>query len=192
MPWDVQAANQEAGALTKRNNALAGLSSNWAHTQQEYGLEGPWADASSNPYSRAALLQRSYDSARRGTTNSAGHKLYAGSFINAQNQNTHQFDVGRNELQNAYAQAQAQNIAEKQAAENAYLEELNEAGWNRINAGLQAAPEPMPAGGGGSGPGAYATVPYRGKKVKIGIGSAQAVGGRRQQIKANISKGKGK
>jgi hypothetical protein len=146
MPWDVGAANSEAGALNKRNNAMAGLQSNWLRTQQEFGLEGPWADYASNPYSRAALLQRSYDSAKRGTTNSAGHNLYAGSFINAQNQNTHQFDLGRDELQKGYAQSQAEYIANQQRAEDEYNESLAQAGWDRVNAGLQAEPEPMPAG----------------------------------------------
>ena len=147
MPWDVGAANSEAGALNKRNNAMVGLQGSWLRTQQEFGLEGSWADYASNPYSRAALLQRSYDSARRGTTNSAGHNLYAGSFLSAQSQNTHQFDLGRDELQKGYAQSQAEYVANRQRAEDEYNESIAQAGWDRVNAGLQAEPEPMPAGG---------------------------------------------
>jgi hypothetical protein len=123
---------------------MAGLQSNWLRTQQEFGLEGPWADYASNPYSRAALLQRSYDGARRGTTNSAGHNLYAGSFINAQGQNTHQFDLGRDELQKGYAQQNAEYISNRQRAEDEYNEAIAQAGWDRVDAGLQTEPEPMP------------------------------------------------
>jgi len=166
MPWDVGAANSEAGALNKRNNAMAGLQSGWLRSQQEFGLEGPWADYASNPYSRAALLQRSYDAARRGTTNSAGHNLYAGSFINAQNQNTHQFDLGHDELQKGYAQANAEYVANQQRAEDEYNGDIVQAGWDRVNAGLQAEPEPMAVGG-----------PQRKRKPQ----------NRRQQIRQNIA-----
>jgi hypothetical protein len=169
MPWDVGAANSEAGALNKRNNSMAGLQSGWQRSQQEFGLEGPWADYASNPYSRAALLQRSYDSAKRGTTNSAGHNLYAGSFINAQNQNTHQFDLGRDELQKGYDQTHAEYIASQQGAENEYGESIAQAGWDRVNAGLNSEPEPMPAGG-----------PQGQRKPQ----------NRKQQIRRNISPGR--
>jgi len=170
MPWDAAAANSEAGALNKRNNAMAGAQSSWLRTQQEFGLEGPWADYASNPYSRSALLQRSYDAARRGTTNSAGHNLYAGSFINAQNQNTHQFNLGRDELQKGYAQANAEYIANQQRAEDEYNEGIAQAGWDRVNAGLQAEPEPM------------AAAPQRQQQRK-----PQS---RKQQIRQNISPGR--
>lgn len=146
MPWDVAAANSEAAALKRASNQVTGLDASWLRSQQAYGLEGPWADYKTNPYSRAALLQRSYDIARRGTTNSAGLQLYAGSYINAQNSNTHEFNLGRDELQKAYAEAQAQNIAERQGAEDDYRESLTDAGWDRVYAGLEAEPEPAPAG----------------------------------------------
>jgi hypothetical protein len=153
MPWDVGAANDEALAGKKYANAASTLDSSWLRTQQDYGLEGPWADVASNPYSRAAAFQRSYDNARRGTTNSAGRNLYAGSYINAQNQNTRQMNIGRDDLQKSYAQANAQHVAEKQEAQNRYQEELNQAAWERVNAGLGSEPEPMPTGGGGGKPG---------------------------------------
>jgi hypothetical protein len=168
MPWDVGAVNSEAGALNKRNNAMAGLDSGWVRSQQEFGLEGPWADYASNPYSRAALLQRSYDGARRGTTNSAGRHLYGGSFINAQNQNTHQFNLGRDELQKGYAQQNAEFVANQEAAENEYNESIAQAGWDRVNAGLQSEPEPMPA------------APQRSQQRKPQ--------NRQQQIKKNLGK----
>lgn len=58
-----------------------------------------------NPFSRAALLQRSYDNAKRTTTNSyaASGQLYAGSMQNAQNENARGFQQGDNSLRQAFA-----------------------------------------------------------------------------------------
>lgn len=170
MPWDVAAANSEAGAVQKRNNTLTGLDSGWLREQQEYGLEGPWADYASNPYSRASLLQRSYDNAKRGSLNTAGNQLYAGSYINAQNSNTHNFSLGRDELQKGYDTDYAQYQGGRQAAEDQYRQELAQAGWDRVNAGLQAEPEPAPV------PGAPAQPAKKGKPAP-----------RKDQIKANIA-----
>lgn len=173
MPWDIGAANDEAAAGKNLGNKLTGLNAGWLMKQQEYGLEGQWADAASNPYSRSALLQRSYNNAKAGTTNSAGQQLYAGSFINAQNSNTHNFNMGRDELQRNYAQDNAQYVAGKAGAEDEYRERLSQAGWDRINAGLEAPLEPAPA----------AAKPA----AKKPAAKAQP---RKQQITQNISKGK--
>lgn len=145
MPWDLAAANDEAGAQKRLSNTLTGLDSNWLRTQQDFGLEGPWADAASNPYSRSALLQRSYDNAKRGAMNSAGQQLYAGSYVNSQNANTHQFNLGRDEMQKAYAQANAGYIGERQAAQDQFGESINQAQWDRVQAGLESPLEPAPA-----------------------------------------------
>lgn len=161
MPWDLAAANDEAGAQKRLGNTLTGLDSGWMRTQQDFGLEGQWADAASNPYSRASLLQRSYDNAKRGTTNSAGQNLYSGSFVNAQNSNTHQFNMGRDELQKAYAEANAGYIAERQGAMDQFNEALSGAAWDRVNAGLGAELEPAPL----SAPGA-ARKPQQQQKKK--------------------------
>ena len=48
-----------------------------------------------NPYSRAALLQRTFENNKRGNTNSyaARGQLYAGSLVNAQNETAHGYSV---------------------------------------------------------------------------------------------------
>lgn len=144
-PWDLAAANDEAGAQKRLSNTLSGLDANWLRTQQEYGLEGQWADAASNPYSRSSLLQRSYDNAKRGSMNSAGQNLYAGSYVNSQNSNTHQFNLGRDEMQKAYAQANAAYVGERQSAQDQFNESLNQAQWDRVQAGLESPLEEAPA-----------------------------------------------
>ncbi len=60
-----------------------------ANTRQEYGF-----DDTSNPFNRAAMLQRSYTENRTRATNSyAGQgQLYSGALQNAQNENRFQYD----------------------------------------------------------------------------------------------------
>lgn len=179
-PWTAQAANSEAGALKREQDTLAGLSSQWTLEQQRYGLEGPYADFKANPYSEAAKLQRTYDQAKLGSTNSqaaAGH-LYSGHLVQRQLGNDYSFGQGRNALEMGYAQAGARNTSEKQAAENAYIEAVNNARWEALMAAMQEAPEaaaapapsaPAGGGGGGGGGGSYAKT-KSGKKYGVGKG----------------------
>jgi len=150
-PWDLQAANSEAGALRQRENALTGLGAQWQLTQQRYGLEGPYADLQSNPYSEAAKLQRAYDQARQGSTNSyaaRGH-LYSGALVGRQVGNDRNYGEGRNSLEMAYAEQGARNTAEKQAAENAYLEAINNARFEALRGQLGEEPDASAAPGNG-------------------------------------------
>lgn len=177
MPWDVQSANDEAGALKRRNDTLTSLDASHLRSQQDFGLEGPWADYATNPYSQAALLQRSYDTAQRGSKNSyAGQgQLYAGSLVNANNTNTHQFQLGRNDLQKRAAEDFARYQSERTGAEDAYNEAVSQARWGRIEAGLGEEPDASaaPAGGGGR---RLAKKPQQNQ--------------RQNQIRANVSKGR--
>ena len=85
IPFNLATQNAINEGRTQRDQTLAGLRVQGLATQQAYGLEGPFADAATNPYSRAAQLQKSYEQAQRGNLNSsaAAGQLYAGSFQNA-------------------------------------------------------------------------------------------------------------
>lgn len=63
-------------------------------------LDNPTADLASNPYSRAALLQQSYNNQRRGTTNSyaSAGQLYSGALQNAQEENLRGYGQGLDAL----------------------------------------------------------------------------------------------
>jgi hypothetical protein len=63
-----------------------------ANISNEYGIGD-----SSNPFSKAAMLQESYNRSKLGTTNSlaAQGQLYSGAMINAQNENASVFDSER-------------------------------------------------------------------------------------------------
>jgi hypothetical protein len=169
MGWSLAAANSENNANKNYGNTMAGIASNWTRTQQEYGLEGPYADPTSNPYSKAALLQRSYDNARRGTYNAAGNQLYAGSTVNAQNANTFHYGEGYDALQKGYAQAGAEKARAEQEAQERLQRQDEEANWARIEAGLKSEPEAAAAPRAGSGPGRKATVKYKGQTYRGGI-----------------------
>lgn len=72
-----QLASQLAGYDAQRQTAI-----------RQFGLDDP-----SDPFSRQALLQKSYDQRVRGTTNSlaAQGQLYAGAYVNQQNFNTNNY-----------------------------------------------------------------------------------------------------
>lgn len=75
-----------------------------------------------NPYSRAALLRKSYQQAKAGNTNSyaAAGQLYAGSLVNAQNTATDRFQQSDDALQKALVAFLANNQAQVNAVKNAY------------------------------------------------------------------------
>lgn len=166
MPWDVAASNDEAAAERKRDNAQTGLSAGWLRSEQDYGLQGPWADYKTNPYSQAALLQRQYQNAQQGTKNSyaAGGHLYSGALLRAREGNTTAFDQSRDQLVRSRDDAFAKNQAERVGADDAYNEAKGEAGWRRVNAGIAEEPD--------------ATAAPAGKKK------------RKSKIRQNISKAK--
>jgi hypothetical protein len=108
-----------AGVSANRNLALgqAGATYQLGQLQQEYGYGETGA---ANPYSRAALLQESFQRSKLGTTNNyaAGGQLYSGAYGRAQGENQRQYSIGENANRRAYDQAvygvnygQAQNAA---------------------------------------------------------------------------------
>jgi hypothetical protein len=95
----------------------AGATYQLGQLQQEYGYGETGA---ANPYSRAALLQESFQRSKLGTTNNyaAGGQLYSGAYGRAQGENQRQYSIGENANRRAYDQAvygvnygQAQNAA---------------------------------------------------------------------------------
>ncbi len=130
-----------------------------------YGLRGDAQggvfDDPSNPYSRAAALQESYDNAKRGNTNNyaARGQLYAGSLQNAQNTSADGFNKGRSALINEFLGRQAalnqSDLAARNGLESGALSAQAEALERaRIN-GNNAPPETVaPAGAAPAAPGA--------------------------------------
>src|ERR1700749_1508782 len=79
MPWNPAYEASLGTAKAKYGNALAGISANRLMAQQEYGLDPGFNDFASNPYSRAAELEQSFqrkDRASQTSMGGAGH-LYS-------------------------------------------------------------------------------------------------------------------
>src|SRR4051812_40245208 len=110
----------------QRQEGLAAIAGERTRTLSDYGFqEGPSGALTfdpNNPFSKAALLKKAYDTNRRSTAQSmgAGGQLYAGAFQNAQDL------VNRNQLQAQDAQLKqlqsfiAQNDARRTQAQTDY------------------------------------------------------------------------
>lgn len=153
MPWDSAYEQSVGNARAKYNNALinAGLAQTTA--QQEYGLDTGFNDYQANPYSRAALLEQSFQRANRGSTNSyaSSGQLYAGSLSNALTANRSSYGESRDSLEKTYRAALQEIEDRKTQARNDMNDEIAGAGWDRVSAASAAdlqpdtSPAPKPA-----------------------------------------------
>lgn len=92
-----------AQITANRNVGLGDLNATWqqANLDSEYGFG---AGGAASPYSKAALLQESFNRSRLGTTNSYASQgqLHSGAYGRAQNENQRNYDIGFDELRRAY------------------------------------------------------------------------------------------
>jgi hypothetical protein len=147
MPFDAGYESQVANINRDLQNTLGQTTYEEQQAKQEYGIDDP-----SNPYSRAALLQRSYEQGQTGATNqyAASGQLYSGALQNARTENTFQLGAQQDALQRGYQDllnqlAQRRTAAQQSAGESTSLA-LNE----RIARALEArtedpGPPPMAA-----------------------------------------------
>jgi len=173
-PWDSQYELSSAGATSKYNNANIGLDYKEQAYKQDYGLDAGFNDYKTNPYSRASLLEQSYQRANRGSTNSyaAAGQLYAGSTQNALGYNRDAVGQERDQLQKSYSAALQGVSAERLAASDRKNEEINNAGWSRLE---RAEGEPLDPTT--SPPGKAKAKKPAGKKaaIKQAVSSARAL-----------------
>lgn len=102
-----------------------------------YGMGQFGGDAASNPYSRAAMLQRSYNQNQRATTNTMASRgqLYSGATQNAANTNTFNYGSAYDALSKDFGARQSQIGTQRQAAsdtlasanESAYRQSISDA-----------------------------------------------------------------
>ena len=100
LPSDAASISQKAGATQTYSNAVSSNAAQVAAKKNNYGFGGD----TSNPYSQAAMLQKSYDQNRAGTLNSsaAAGQLYAGSMQNAQDANLSNLEAANSSLYGKY------------------------------------------------------------------------------------------
>ena len=114
--------NDMAAADQRRQAALSNYAAQERETGIAYGLGQYGGSAINNPYSRAAMLQRSYDQSQRASTNqlaSAG-QLYSGAMSNARAANVGQFSQQRDSLEKDFDARTAQAAAGRAQAQADY------------------------------------------------------------------------
>lgn len=136
---DQQYFTDLAGYDYKRQSALDTANAQEDQTRQAYGFE---TDATSNPYSRAAVLQRNLQTAQGGSLNSLASRgqLYAGSLNNAREANlesyNQQYDASRREYDNALEKIRAARAD----AESGYNLDVASAKQSAINRAVKLRP----------------------------------------------------
>ncbi len=153
-PWNSKAEQIVAGARKSYLDASGNFDLNEQAAKQDFGLDAGFNDYKSNPNSRAALLEQSYQTANRGTMNSAGLQLYSGSTSNRLEGNRRTNSINRDELAKAYRDALGEISAGRTKAAEEKAEREREAEWERIAAaeGVEPEAEASPAASGGGGP----------------------------------------
>ncbi|HZA18971.1 MAG TPA: hypothetical protein VE645_19175 [Pseudonocardiaceae bacterium] len=142
--------HEAAAGIANRNlsSTLAQVQYQRGQLGQTYGLgvdpSGNVFDDVTNPYSRAATLQKMHDRAVRGTqtTMAARGQLYAGSLQNAQNANAEQNLRGRDAMIREFMAAQAQLKQQELAAGNAHADAMTAANAERVMRALAQRPDP--------------------------------------------------
>jgi hypothetical protein len=136
------------GANRNLSTSLAGLQYQRGQLGSTYGLgqdaSGNIFDDVSNPYSRAAVMKKTYDDRKLGTTTSmaAQGQLYSGALQDAQNENARQNDMGRDSLIRQFQNAQQQIRQGELQAQGSYQDQLGQAGNERLMRALAARPDP--------------------------------------------------
>lgn len=148
-PWDSAEQLSDAGADAKYNNALLNAGYKKTAYETEYGLDPGFNDFKANPYSRAALLEQSFQRANRASGNSlaASGQLYSGASQNAETYNREHDAQERNALEGTYRKA-LQGVNEEEAgALSTREEEKAAAKWKAVEAAGAAELEPTTAPG---------------------------------------------
>jgi hypothetical protein len=111
-PPDWQQQAYEASQARGVQYADAQATYDRGRVQRDFGYGANGQVDPSNPYSRAALLERNFSQQQAGDTNSFASQgqLYSGALQNQKNQTTFGYLQGNNALRNEYADANA-NVA---------------------------------------------------------------------------------
>ena len=100
LPSDATSIGQKAGVNQAYANSVSGNAAAVAAKKNNYGFGGD----TTNPYSQAAMLQKSYDQNRARTLNSSASagQLYAGSMQTAQDANLSNLEASNSALYGKY------------------------------------------------------------------------------------------
>jgi hypothetical protein len=139
-PWDTQFENTRALLGNQRDQSLTNIDLQEAQAKTRYGLEDV-----SDPFSRAAMLTRSYQQSRTGASNSlaARGQLYAGAYQNEMGTQDYNYNQSRDALGKEYSDLIQSLIQKRQAARGAYDTGVLGAGADRLDRALAQPLEPV-------------------------------------------------
>jgi hypothetical protein len=129
---------QVGGAKRRYEQALAELQYQKGRTRQEFGFED-----TSNPYNRAAMLERSYKQGQQrtlGSMASAG-QLYSGALQSGLEEGTRGFSQNTANLRRAYEDALHGYTRKEAEAKGGYEESLGTAAAEKLQRAVEQRPE---------------------------------------------------
>lgn len=132
-PWSARGAQLRADALRSYLSSSSDLDLAKTSAEQDFGLAGPYADAKTNPNSRAALLEQSFRNANRGTMNTAGYQLYSGSTGNQLYGNRAGYGRDRDQLEKLYRDTLGGIDKERTEAADRKAREEADAAWEETS-----------------------------------------------------------
>lgn len=178
-PWDSRYEQTVAGARKNYLDSYANFDLAEQGAKQDFGLEAGFNDYKTNPYSRAALLEESFQKGNRGTVNAAGLQLYSGSTSNRLFNNRTNYGKGRDELMKQYQEALGEIGTGRREAAERKSEEEREAYWDRVGA-AEGAPLEADTAPPGAPPGAPGKKQNRKKQTQQAVANNRAVAPRKK------------
>lgn len=120
-PFDARFEQARATATQRWQDSQLGFEARRQAVKQDYGF-----DDVSNPFNRAALLQKSYTQGQQARTNTSASsgQLYAGSAQNSQNEGTSRFNQSHDALRRDYQSTLAGLSQEEIMAKMAYEDQM--------------------------------------------------------------------
>lgn len=139
LPWDAQYETTVGNLRNDYNQTLANLRGQQNAVVQDYGFQD-----TSNPYSKASALQTAYQQGQSSTLNNfASHgQLYAGSTSNALAAGREKYNQSFDSLERDYQSRLADLTGQRTSARNDYATGLQNAEAARLEAALNARPDP--------------------------------------------------
>lgn len=146
-------------------NTTASIAGQQALLRGSYGYNPDGSVDLSNPFSRAALLTRTYQQNRAGTQNSyaARGQMTSGAYNRMQGSNLFNYQQGQDALQKSYLQENANLLAQLTGAQNQYGDTASQAAADALARSIQA----RNASTGAAATPAYQTVRAPGKDGKM-------------------------
>jgi hypothetical protein len=146
-PWDTQYESDVSSINSARDQSLLQIAAQRSQLGSDYGYQQDQTGAvtvdPSNPFSRAALLERTYRQSQAGSTNSlaARGQLYSGALQNALGEGQYQHDVGSDALQRSFQSAAQALEAQRLQALTGATTGITDAQGRRLDRSLTNRPD---------------------------------------------------